>query len=87
MALDAGWFMDDEFRSLYRRKSTHTLELRQRNVRFIGEMVKFGATPPSLAFGCLKAMTRGFSRRSIEIDRSVGRPIFLFEIEESRSDV
>ena len=37
------------------------------HVRFLAELVKFGAAPPSLAFGCLKACLDDFAGPNVDV--------------------
>ncbi|EMC96436.1 hypothetical protein BAUCODRAFT_69588 [Baudoinia panamericana UAMH 10762] len=61
-------YLDDEFRSLQRRKSKDFLgQVRMVNVRYIAELTKFGVVPEHVIFHCLKVCLDDFSRMNIEI--------------------
>ena len=61
-------YLDDEFRSLQRRKSKEFLgQVRMVNVRYIAELTKFGVVPEHVIFHCLKVSLDEFSRMNIEI--------------------
>ncbi|PVI01848.1 nonsense-mediated mRNA decay factor [Periconia macrospinosa] len=61
-------YLDDEFRSLQRRKSKDFLgQVRTQNVRYLAELTKFGAVPEHVIFHCLKVSLDEFSRVNIEI--------------------
>lgn len=61
-------YLDDEFRSLQRRKSKDFLgQVRMVNVRYIAELTKFGVVPEHVIFHCLKVSLDDFSRMNIEI--------------------
>lgn len=61
-------YLDDEFRSLQRRKSKEFLgQVRMVNIRYIAELTKFGVVPEHVIFHCLKVCLDDFSRMNIEI--------------------
>ncbi|WPB00972.1 uncharacterized protein RHO25_005592 [Cercospora beticola] len=61
-------YLDDEFRSLQRRKSKDFLgQVRMINMRYIAELTKFGVVPEHVIFHCLKVSLDDFSRMNIEI--------------------
>ena len=61
-------YLDDEFRSLQRRKSKDFLgQVRMVNMRYIAELTKFGVVPEHVIFHCLKVSLDDFSRMNIEI--------------------
>ena len=61
-------YLDDEFRSLQRRKSKDFLgQVRMMNVRYLAELTKFGVVPDHVIFHCLKVSLDDFSRMNIEI--------------------
>ncbi|KAK0353582.1 mRNA decay protein [Friedmanniomyces endolithicus] len=61
-------YLNDEFRSLQRRKSKDFLgQVRMVNVRYIAELTKFGVVPEHVIFHCLKVSLDDFSRMNIEI--------------------
>ncbi|KAB2577975.1 Regulator of nonsense transcripts UPF2 [Lasiodiplodia theobromae] len=61
-------YLDDEFRSLQRRKQKDFLgQVRMINVRYLAELTKFGAVPEHVIFHCLKVSLDDFSRMNIEI--------------------
>lgn len=61
-------YLDEEFRSLQRRKSKDFLgQVRMTNVRYIAELTKFGVVPEHVIFHCLKVSLDDFSRINIEI--------------------
>ena len=61
-------YLDDEFRSLQRRKQKDFLgSARTINVRYLAELTKFGVVPEHVIFHCLKVSLDDFSRMNIEI--------------------
>jgi regulator of nonsense transcripts 2 len=61
-------YLDDEFRSLQRRKSKEFLgQVRTGNIRYLAELTKFGVVPEHVIFHCLKVCLDDFSRMNIEI--------------------
>lgn len=61
-------YLDDEFRSLQRRKQKDFLgPARTINVRYLAELTKFGVVPEHVIFHCLKVGLDDFSRMNIEI--------------------
>lgn len=74
-------YLDEEFRSLQRRKTKDFLgQVRLTNVRYLAEMTKFGIVPEHVIFHCLKVSLDDFSRMNIEIIacllESCGRYLF-----------
>lgn len=60
--------LDEEFRSLQRRKSKDFLgQIRMTNIRYLAELTKFGIVPEHVIFHCLKVSLDDFSRMNIEI--------------------
>jgi regulator of nonsense transcripts 2 len=60
--------LDDEFRSLQRRKSKDFLgQVRMTNIRYLAELTKFGIVPEHVIFHCFKVSLDDFSRMNIEI--------------------
>ena len=60
--------LDEEFRSLQRRKSKDFLgQIRTGNIRYLAELTKFGVVPEHVIFHCLKVSLDDFSRMNIEI--------------------
>lgn len=60
--------LDDEFRSLQRRKSKDFLgQVRMINMRYLAELTKFGIVPEHVIFHCFKVSLDDFSRMNIEI--------------------
>ena len=61
-------YLDDEFRSLQRRKQKDFLgQVRTSNIRYLAELTKFGVVPEHVIFHCLKVSLDDFSRMNIEI--------------------
>lgn len=61
-------YLDEEYRSLQRRKSKESLtSIRNQNVRYLAELTKFGVVPEHVIFHCLKVSLDDFSRINIEI--------------------
>jgi regulator of nonsense transcripts 2 len=61
-------YLDDEFRSLQRRKTKEFLgQVRLQNVRYLAELTKFGVVPEHVIFHCFKVCLDEFSRMNIEI--------------------
>lgn len=60
--------LDDEFRSLQRRKQKDSLGgVRTSNIRYLAELTKFGVVPEHVIFHCLKVSLDEFSKMNIEI--------------------
>ncbi|MCJ1402890.1 hypothetical protein MMC11_006111 [Xylographa trunciseda] len=60
--------LDEEFRSLQRRKQKDFLgQVRTGNIRYLAELTKFGVVPEHVIFHCLKVSIDDFSRMNIEI--------------------
>ena len=61
-------YLDEEFRSLQRRKQKDFLgQVRIGNIRYLAELTKFGVVPEHVIFHCLKVSMDDFSRMNIEI--------------------
>ncbi|KAK2802654.1 hypothetical protein FQN50_007262 [Emmonsiellopsis sp. PD_5] len=61
-------YLDDEFRSLQRRKQKEFLgPVRTSNIRYLAELTKFGVVPEHVIFHCFKVSLDEFSRMNIEI--------------------
>lgn len=61
-------YLDDEFRSLQRRKQKEFLgQVRTGNIRYLAELTKFGVVPEHVIFHCFKVSLDDFSRMNIEI--------------------
>jgi len=61
-------YLDEEFRSLQRRKSKDFLgQVRTVNIRYLAELTKFGVVPEHVIFHCLKVSLDDFSRMNIDI--------------------
>ena len=61
-------YLDDEFRSLQRRKQKDFLgQVRTGNIRYLAELTNFGVVPEHVIFHCLKVSLDDFSRMNIEI--------------------
>lgn len=61
-------YLDEEFRSLQRRKSKESLgQVRLQNIRYLAELTKFGVVPEHVIFHCFKVCLDDFSRLNIEI--------------------
>ncbi len=61
-------YLDEEFRSLQRRKQKDFLgQVRTSNIRYLAELTKFGVVPEHVIFHCLKVCLEDFSRMNIEI--------------------
>lgn len=58
--------LDDEFRYLQKKRNVDLSETRTKNMRFIGELVKFRVTPLITTFHCFKVCLDDFSRTNIE---------------------
>ncbi|WEW57146.1 mRNA decay protein [Emydomyces testavorans] len=60
--------LDEEFRSLQRRKQKDFLgQVRTANIRYLAELTKFGVVPQHVIFHCFKVSLDDFSRMNIEI--------------------
>ena len=60
--------LDEEFRSLQRRKQKDFLgQVRTGNIRYLAELTKFGVVPEHVIFHCLKVSLDDFTRMNIEI--------------------
>ncbi|PGG95614.1 hypothetical protein AJ79_09950 [Helicocarpus griseus UAMH5409] len=61
-------YLDEEFRSLQRRKQKEFLgQVRTSNIRYLAELTKFGVVPEHVIFHCFKVSLDEFSRMNIEI--------------------
>ena len=61
-------YLDEEFRSLQRRKQKEFLgQVRTSNIRYLAELIKFGVVPEHVIFHCFKVCLEEFSRMNIEI--------------------
>ena len=61
-------YLDDEFRSLQRRKLKDSLgQVRTGNIRYLAELTKFGVVPEHVIFHCLKVSLDDFSKMNIDI--------------------
>ncbi|KAK2806639.1 hypothetical protein FQN51_006605 [Onygenales sp. PD_10] len=61
-------YLDEEFRSLQRRKQKEFLgPVRTSNIRYLAELTKFGVVPEHVIFHCFKVSLDEFSRMNIEI--------------------
>jgi len=61
-------YLDEEFRSLQRRKAKEFLgQVRMSNVRYLAELTKFGVVPEHIIFHCFKVSLDDFSRMNIDI--------------------
>ena len=61
-------YLDEEFRSLQRRKQKDFLgQVRTSNIRYLAELTKFGVVPEHVIFHCFKVSIDDFSRMNIEI--------------------
>jgi regulator of nonsense transcripts 2 len=61
-------YLDDEFRSLQRRKSKDFLgQIRMLNIRYLAELTKFGVVPDHVIFHCFKVCLDDLTRMNIEI--------------------
>jgi regulator of nonsense transcripts 2 len=60
--------LDEEFRSLQKRKSKEFLgSVRLQNIRYMAELTKFGIVPEHVIFHCFKVCLDDLSRTNIEI--------------------
>jgi regulator of nonsense transcripts 2 len=60
--------LDDEFRSLQRRKSKEFLgSVRLQNIRYFAELTKFGIVPEHVIFHCFKVCLDELNRTNVEI--------------------
>lgn len=65
-------YLDEEFRSLQRRKTKDFLgQSRLTNIRYLAELTKFGVVPEHVIFHCLKVSLDDFSRMNVEIIASL----------------
>lgn len=61
-------YLDEEFRSLQRRKQKEFLgQVRTSNIRYLAELTKFGVVPEHVIFHCFKVSLDEFSRMNIDI--------------------
>ena len=61
-------YLDDEFRSLQRRKSKEFLgQIRMLNIRYLAELTKFGVVPDHVIFHCFRVCLDDLTRMNIEI--------------------
>ncbi|KAK9466103.1 armadillo-type protein [Lipomyces arxii] len=90
-------YLQKEFRSLLRSKTISgsgipgrgVIEARARNIRYIGELVKFNVVPTHVSFNCIKLLLDRFGRSEIEtlsnLLESCGR--FLLRNEETQASM
>ena len=61
-------YLDEEFRSLQRRKSKDFLgQIRMLNIRYLAQLTKFGVVPDHIIFHCFKVCLEDLSRMNVEI--------------------
>ncbi|CAG2107458.1 unnamed protein product, partial [Medioppia subpectinata] len=85
IATDLVALLKQDFRFLFRKKDQINIESKVKNVRFIGELVKFNIFPKPEALNCLKLLLLDFRHHHIEMTcnllETCGR--FLFRSPES----
>lgn len=59
--------LKQDFRKLFRKKDQINIESKVKNVRFIGELVKFNLYPKQEALNCLKMLLSDFTHHHIEM--------------------
>lgn len=57
----------NEFRNLFKKKDQINIESKVKNVRFIGELVKFDLVPKQDALNCLRSLLSDFTHHHIEM--------------------
>lgn len=60
-------YLEDEFRYIQKKRNQYRLESKLRNIRFIGELIKFKVAPPIVGFRCLKRCLDDFFGHNIDI--------------------
>ncbi|RIA79977.1 armadillo-type protein [Glomus cerebriforme] len=77
--------LEVEFKSIQRKKTNDSLEIKIKNIRFISELTKFRITPQHIIFHCLKVLLDDFSNQNIDVAcnllETCGR--FLFKSPET----
>ncbi|CAG2105924.1 unnamed protein product, partial [Medioppia subpectinata] len=85
IATDLVALLKQDFRFLFRKKDQINIESKVKNVRFIGELVKFNIFPKPEALNCLKLLLLDFRHHHIEMTcnllETCGR--FLYRSPES----
>lgn len=59
--------LDEEFRYIQKKRTADLFEARAKNMRFIGELVKFRITPVITTFHCFKVLLDDFNRANVEM--------------------
>jgi regulator of nonsense transcripts 2 len=59
-------YLDDDFRAMQRKRNADLSEARAKNLRYLGELTKFGVTPLITIFHCLKVCLDDFSGPNVE---------------------
>ncbi|TVU15168.1 hypothetical protein EJB05_38675 [Eragrostis curvula] len=59
--------LEEEFNFLINKKDQINIEIKIRNIRFIGELCKFKIAPSCLVFSCLKSCLDDFSHHNIDM--------------------
>ncbi|CAG8467472.1 12964_t:CDS:10 [Funneliformis caledonium] len=81
--------LENEFKSMQRKKTNDFLEIKIKNIRFISELTKFRITPQHIIFHCLKVLLDDFANQNIDVAcnllETCGR--FLFKSPETSLDI
>ncbi|CAG2173385.1 unnamed protein product, partial [Oppiella nova] len=67
IATDLVTLLKQDFKFLFRKKDQINIESKKKNVRFIGELVKFDIFPKTEALFCLKLLLTDFRHHHIEM--------------------
>lgn len=59
--------LEEEFNFLINKKDQTNIEIKIKNIRYIGELCKFKVAPAGLVFSCLKACLDDFSHHNIDV--------------------
>jgi regulator of nonsense transcripts 2 len=78
-----------EFFGMMKTKNHQYIDNKIRNVRYLGELVKFGIAPPITAFRMFKTMMSDFSSHNIELTacllETCGRYLYLLPYTHERT--
>jgi regulator of nonsense transcripts 2 len=59
--------LENEFNKMYEDSDVVKIEAKLRNIRFLGELTKFGVCPPQTVLECLKKCLDDFQPHNVEV--------------------
>lgn len=59
--------LEQEFTRMYEDSDVVKIEAKLRNIRFLGELTKFGVCPPQTVLECLKKCLDDFQPHNVEV--------------------